>query len=335
MIYLQSKLYYLLAIVSCLGLTKRMSEYLKKYFTAGFALIVTLTIMLHPLSIDAFLGPNLFSGVIAFWILLEALFLQREGKALWAILISLIAGIFNIAYSLVPLYFFYKLTNDKKRKFIIPALVYVAFLGLYYYKLTLLSTHNPLSFLSSHLQSIVFPFYINFFTPSLLPFDFQQTLLGGFLLIVILWREEKNKTSRSYWFLIFLPLVGTMINQWTNSYKFWNEVVYSSSTYLSITFAFILMMAIHLPKKVFISYSLLTLIFSYNWASQWNPLSQLMKSSINNLPENYNEIVLVKRTLVWQLFNEEKYIEGKRVLKDLISEFPKNDALKKDLDALK
>jgi hypothetical protein len=126
-----------------------------------------------------------------------------------------------------------------------------------------------------------------------------------------------------------------LVHQWTGIYKFWDEVVFVSSNYLSITFAFIFMMAVHLPRRVFIAFSIATLVFSYLWGSQWYPMSRMMINSSISLPDNYKATKFVKRTIAWQLLNEERIIDGKKMLGEMLKEYPQDAELKKDYEAIK
>jgi hypothetical protein len=253
-------------------------------------------------------------------------------KLTWALLMMLASSACNIAYSLFPVYYFIKM--DKKKVHLVPILLYLLLLGFYFGKLILHSAHNPITFFTYFINYLTLPISINAFTPALLPFSPIAFSIALTVILLILW-GQRNKPYTQYFFpFLFLPVIGDLIHQWAKPYLFWSEVVFTSSNFLCMTFAFITTIAMLLPRKYFASYVILLTFLSWNTAIQWNPISNLLRQSVLNLPTDYKEIATAKRTLAWQLLNEGKNEEGKSLLTDLASEFPGNTQIKSDLKLL-
>jgi len=332
MIYSQSTLMYLLTIVTTLGLTKRLTQYLEAYFTPLFALLVSVTILLHPLSIDALMAPNLLNGAVAFWLFLEALFLMKEGNENGSFVLMILASVCNISYSLFPIFYFIQKRSKKTWIFV---LVYLVLIVLYYIKLWYPTFHNPVVFAAYFVQNLVAPIYMTALTPALLPLSLFSVISAALILLLIFWGEDRNKLSRFFWPLLFLPLIGSAVHQWTAPLNFWSEIIFNGSSFLCITFAFVTMVAIHIPKKAFVLYSCIMLFLSFNWAVQWVPLSKVMRLSVLNLPLDYPKSLEAKRALAWELIYEGKLIEGKNLTEELLKNNPGNQDLENDLLLIK
>jgi hypothetical protein len=334
MIYSQGTIFYIIAICLTLLVGVRLQAYLKEFFTSGFSLLVTITILLHPLSIDAFLAPNPIGGPLAFYIFLEGLFMLRKEKFEWAILLMILASIFNFAYCVFPLFFFFKHRATLK-KYLVPVLLY-AFIGFIYFKKHFLNgDHNPIIFYSLFFQNLLIPMSLSVIDYSVFPFNPMSTALSIVFILLFCWREQYDKRSRSFWPMLLFPIFGLTRHQWTEAHHFWDDVILTSSNSLCITFAFIVMLAIHLPKKIFALYVVVILLFSYDWAQERHPYSKVLEESIVNLPADYPEIATVKRVLAWQYLYENKKKKGSDLLNALSRENTKDKNLLKDLEVLK
>lgn len=330
MIYSQSTLMYLLTVVTSLGLTRRLVQYLETYFNPQFAVLVSATILLHPLSIDALMAPNLLNGVVAFWLFLESLFLMKEGHEKSSFGLMILASICNISYSLFPVYYFIR-NRSKTSLVLISALTYIVLIILYYIKLWYPTFHNPIVFASYFVQNLVAPIYLTNFTPAMFSFSIFSMVSAVLILLLIFWGEDKNKLSRPFWPMLILPLIGSVVHQWTEPVNFWSEFIFNGSTFLCMTFAFVTMVAIHIPKKAFVVYFCLMSFFSFNWAAQWMPHSRAFRESVLNLPQEYPKLLEAKRVLVWELIYEGKLIEGKMMAEELLKNNQGNKDLENDL----
>ncbi len=332
MIYHQTPLYYLLAVISSFGLWKRLTTFLQDLYPSSSAMIISAAILLHPLSIDAFLGPNLLHGTIAFWLLLESLFLMKSSKPEGALGCMVLAGLCNVSYSLIPVYYFFRLKPSKK--ILIPALVYILLLGFYFQKLSFNDFHNPISFLNSFYTNLIFPLSMNIYSASLFKINSFNLVSVMAISAFIVWGMQRQDKLKPFIPLLFLPLIGELIYQWDSKADFWSDIIFSGSTYLCITFAFIIFLAAYVPKKIFMVYFFLMLFFSFNWAYLWKSFPEVLNQSILNLPEDYPQMLKAKRTYAWQLMYEGKLIQGRSLLQDLYN-ISKDEEIKKDLEVLK
>lgn len=333
MIYNQAPLFYFLSIVITAILALRLNKYLKDFFPNSFSIVVALAILFHPLSIDAFLGPNFISGPLAFFLFLEALFFIKKENILGAIFLIMGAAACNLAYCLVPIYIFLKY-KKQLQQYLIPAVFYSLLLSIYLWKHLFLTPHNPIVFFSYFIMNLLAPLSLNIIDYSLFPFFASATILTVSVLLVIRWRQSFNSCSKQFWPMLFLPIIGSGFHQWSTPYRFWNNVLFSPSNFLCITFSFIVMLAIHLPRKIFIFYFAFILFFSVNWAFQWHPNSNLLEYSLNSLPSNYSELTTVKRVLAWEYLHEKNHKNGFELLRVISIENPELESLKKDLEVL-
>ncbi|MFA6237010.1 MAG: hypothetical protein WC635_06750 [Bacteriovorax sp.] len=307
-----------------------MKEYFTSVFDNELTWMVPLAILVHPLSIDIFLGPNLVNGALAFWFFIESLLQLNKKKVFYAVILIVFSSFCNLAYCFVAFYIFWKNRVELKRlKF--PAAIYLIFSLMYFYKYLLVLPHNPFVFFIYYLQTILLPIYLNLFSYSLYPFTLVSFLTAAAIVIIFLVRQQNDRRSRKYWPLLFLPSLGVLISPWNTHPQFWHEIIYTPSSYIVITFAFVTILAIHIPRTIFISYILLLILISINWGKSWIPLSGLLEMSIAELPPKYEQTATAKRLLAWQYLSEDKKEMGVDLLKKLLSSDPENENLKKDL----
>lgn len=334
MIYSQSLLFYLMTIVATLLCFRALKEFLNQYFDSRFAVLVAVTVLLHPLSIEALLAPNPIRGPIAFGLFLHGLNSVKE-KTLLGIFYFLMATVCNIGYGLFPVYFTI-LHRKELKHYLFPLIIYVAMFFWYAYKLLVNTVHSPVNFMSNMLIDAVAPLYISFFDFTILDwYSIPNLLIVIFSLVLLIILSRRNRKTLYFIPMLFFPILGNVLQQWIEPYKFWDEFVLKSSNYLSLIFGVIMIIALNIPRRFFIVYSVILLLLSANWAYMWFPQSQVIKESIIDLPAEYPMTLNAKRLLVWQLLYEKKIKEGTLLLNTLAKEHPENEDLKRDLERLK
>lgn len=333
MIFNQSLYSYLLAW-SFLGLIIfRLHSYFSEFFDKEFAWLVPLAIVLHPLSLDAFLAPNVISGGLAFWLFLESQFFLKQKKSLYAFLMIVLAGFCNFSFSFLSVYFFWKQREDlKKYKF--PFAIYLFFLCLYLYKHLLSTPHNPFTFIVYFLQTLILPMLLTIFNYSLFPFPWISLLVVLVVLGIFLWKQKKDNRSKEYWPILILPALSVLFQHWNGEYKFWHEILFTPSSYLCITFAFVTILAIHVPRYIFYTYFLILIIISVSWSRSWFPLSNLLEVSISDLPEHFEQTKYAKKILALQYSYEGDNNAAKAVIKELANTYPQDSELQQDYKTL-
>lgn len=335
MVYYQTVFTYLLSFIFTAILIFRLSAYLKNFFENKFSIVISLTVLLHPLSIDSFLAPNFLPGAIAFFFLIEGLHYLKKEKVGMALFLLLLSSVCNIYYTFFLLYIMYLhrsfFIHFKKYVF-----VFLVFLVFYFRNFILHTPHNPIIFLSYFIQNIFLPLSLTVFNYSLYSFNLMYFLLTVVFLLLALWRQQIHGKKIDHLFpLIFLPSLGVYFTQWTEAYRFWHEVLLTPSSYLCITFAFIVMMALYLPRVLFYIYFLLILIVSFDWGQRWVPLAGVIKYSISVLPDDYSYSLNAKRFYAWELIYEKKLVQGHQLLEALKIENPHNEEIKSDLEVFK
>lgn len=334
MIYSQSLLFYLMAAVATLLCFRALNEFLEQYFDTKFALLVSLTVLLHPLSIEAFVAPNPIRGPIAFGLFLHGLN-SLKVKTLLGIFFFLMATACNIGYGLFPVYFTILYRKELKNH-LFPLIVYLVMFLWYGYKLLVNTVHSPVNFISNMLIDAAAPLYISFFDFTILDwYSIPNLLIVLFCIALLVILTKRNKKTLFFIPMILFPICGNVLQQWVEPYKFWDEFVLKSSNFLVLVFGVVLIIAINIPRRFFIAYSLSILLLSANWAKMWFPQSEVIKESIIDLPAEFPQTLNAKRLLVWQLFYEKKIKEGTLLLNTLAKEYPENEDLKRDLELLK
>lgn len=334
MIYSQDFVFYLLAFILTIVIGIRLHSYLKEFFSSLFSAIVTLAVILHPLSIDAFLAPNFIAGSLAFLFFLESLIFLKKEKHAYALGVVVLASVCNLAYGLFPLYYVYTYRKQLS-KFYVPAGIYLYLFLIYFFKLFYLTPHNPLIFFSHFSLKVLAPFSLSFFDYSTFPFSPISAIISISLLIIFLRFQQIDSRSTRFWPMLFFPLIAVFSHQWIGPYQFWHEVILTPSNFLCITFALVVMLAIHLPKEIFVAYFIVILALSYDWGTRWSPTSNLIWQSVIDLPSDYKETLTAKRVLAWQFLYEKKTREAEEMLRALLVENPGNEDLNSDLKLIK
>jgi hypothetical protein len=334
MIYDQSFVMYFLSVLMTSILGLRLHTYLQDFFSSRQASIVTLSMILHPLAIDAFLAPNVVSGSLAFYLFIESLIMLKKEQYKLAIAFVILATVCNFSYFLFPLYFFFTFRDHLKNYFVLP-IIYSFLISFYFFKYLHLTFHNPFIFFSYFSLNVIAPFNLSVIDYSLYPLSNPRLDFTIALFLLFFWLQKSNPKSRTFWPMLFLPLLSLFCHQWVTPYRFWSAIIMTPSNFFCITFGLIMMMAIHLPKKFFSLYFVFSLALSIKWASVWFPYSRALEVSIENLPTNFQYKLEAKRILTWQYFAEKKVSKGEELLKILIKENSTDQILKNDLENLK
>lgn len=333
MIYHQSVYYYLASIFLVCLILVRLHTFYKDMFDSEMGWLVSLAIVLHPLSIELFLGPNLVGGALSFWLFLEALFLAKKEKYLLSLCLLFSAGLLNVAYTFVSFYFAWK-ERKKLKDFRVPILIYCFFSILYMSKNLLHTPHNPFTFFVYYVQTLIFPVFLTLFSYSLFPFSVSALVMVLLMFAILIFKQRSDPRSKSFWPLLFLPVLAVCFHPSNEGDKFWHEIVFQPSSYLCITFAFITILAIQLPRRIFLVYFFCLFWASFVWGRYWFPLSNLLEVAVTDLPEKFEHTINAKRILAWQHIREGHVKLGKTMIVELQELNPKNQDLINDLNVL-
>ncbi len=333
MIYNQNFFYYILTFVIAVIAFFRTSEYLKSYLDKYPAYVASLVILLHPLSLDIFYGPNFISGILAFYFFIEALHALKHEALYWAIGLNIVAAACNLAFCLFPIYFYY--INRKKLNFGFGIILYSLLLIVYYWKHLLLIFHNPLNFFSYFTINLILPTTLSNFHFGLFPFSDIRLVSAIFIFIIFYWRHTLHPIAKDFWPYFLFPFAGIFAHQWTGIYSFWDELMLYPSTYLCFTFGFITLLAIYIPRTYFYLYSTLIISYSLFILMHSFPLSNSIGQSVVDLPEGFKYSVEAKRVLAWQYLFENKDQRGYDILKILQNENPTNKDIATDIENFK
>ena len=114
MIYQQSFIFYFLAAITSLLTIFRLKNLFAYTFQKSFSTLLALIVVLHPLSIDAFMAPNLMAGGLAFLFFIEAQLYLKKENIKPAFLFLLLASLINMSYALFPIYTFFMYRKSLK-----------------------------------------------------------------------------------------------------------------------------------------------------------------------------------------------------------------------------
>lgn len=330
MIYSQTFLSYLFSVLLGLFIFFRLTFFFKDYFEKIFSVTIATAVVLHPLTIDAFTGPNTLAGPLAFAFILEGLFFLKKEHIKTGLFFLCLGSLCNIAYILLPLYFFI-LHWNKIREYTYVGGIYLLLISIYLFKHRLHGHHQPHIFLTYFIQNIFAPLTLNIFSFSLFNFSWFSTVFTIMIFCLFFMKLRKEKDVYLFLPFIFLPCVGVLYHPWQQKYEFWHEIILSSSSYYSIVFGMTALLAFCIPKKFFIGWSFFILIISFLWGIQWREISGLIEVSLNNLPPNFTEMVEAKRLLAWEFLFEHKNERGLSILQGLARENPRNFEIQSDL----
>lgn len=335
MIYSQDFYHYAFSLAAFILLAFRLRVFFSEYFTNSFSQIVISAILFHPLSIDAFFLPNVFTGALSFLLFIEAMILLKKEKPTIALFLFFLSSVFNIAYCLLPVYFFSR--NYHKLSKLLPlAVTYIVFLIIFILGNFLNGIHNPFVFFTYFIQALIVPYPVHVVNFGLFPFSKIAFTVSIFILFIFYFIQTRKKILNEYLPLLFLPLIGVILVPWSYGYHFWSDVFFSPSSYMVITFSFIFFLAQSIPKKAFYLYFFVTFLLSLYWITHFFPFSNAINASLENLPSGFaQDTTSIKRLLMKQYFFENKIEESKNLGLQLLIERPGNIDIKNDLIDLK
>lgn len=313
----------------------RLRVFLSDFFSNSFSQVVICAILFHPLSVDAFFLPNVFTGALSFLFFVESMIFLKKGKLFITLFFLLLSSVFNIAYCLMPIYFFTR-HYSKLSKLLPIAIAYTLFLIIFILGNFLNGAHNPFVFFTYYIQALLVPYPVHIVNFGLFPFSIIAFIASTFILVTFYIIQAKKKILNEYLALLFLPLIGVILVPWSYGYHFWSDVFFSPSSYMVITFTFILFLAHSIPRKVFYLYFFVTFLLSLYWIIHFFPFSNAISTSLNYLPTDFaQDTTPLKRLLVKQYFLEKKIEESKNLGLQLLIEQPGNIDIKNDLIDLK
>ncbi len=334
MIYSQQPIFYVLTLICAVFGFLRCQKYLLNFFTESMAWAVSFLVFTHPLSIDMFVAPNLIPAPLAFSVFIEALLMEKKEKYISTILLSALSALFNISFFFFPLYFIWKHRAQLKSLFF-PGLIYLFFGVIYLYKHLLIPFHNPLKFLSYFTLNLISPFSLSVFDFSFFPWSWLALSVLIFSFAFFLLRQKKETATKELWPYLLMFLCGINLQQWFEPYRFWHTVIFTPSNFICLTFVLLVFIAFHVPQKIVLPYFILCLFVSIDWGMSWNPYSNVLGRSLEELPDSFTETMNAKRVYAWEKLYEDKSLEGEKIIKELIKRNPKAEELKSDLELLK
>lgn len=330
MIVERSLLLYALSIFLGIFILFRLKFFLNKYCDSDLSWAISTAVMLHPQTIDTFTAPHFIGGVLAFSFCLEALICFEQTKNRLGLLLLAASSVCNLNYTFILFYFLW-INGKTLKEFIIPALMFVCFSCLY------LVSHLQdghilyvINFFVTFIENSFIPVKLNIFSYSYLPFSWSMTLAISILLTTLLLRQRKNTLFKYLYPTLFLPAAGIMFSSWTESYQVWSDVLVPHSNFLIITFAFVVLLALSMPRKIFYAYTLLLIYVSFQWTISSFPFSNLMENSLIALPESYKKTVEARNALAWQYYFENDFAKAETELKALLKTYPQREDLQKN-----
>ncbi len=334
MIFHREIIFYLFSTSVVILTLFRLRKFLSYYFDDFLSIFISLLILLHPLSIDSFLAPNLFAGSMAFLLFIEAQLAIKNGQLDLAFLFFGGTAFLNISYGLFPLYFY--ILHRKAFKKFLPIILFYSFLLLLFFTSHLLPTaHNPFLFLGYFIQNIIAPITPMIISYAIFPFHILPILLSVLLLLIFFLAKKKNNVISDFWPWIFLPIIGVLFSPWTEPINFWHDILYFPSSYLTITFSIIIISALLIPKKLLYLSCIFIFFFSLYWGRSWLTPSTFIASSLSQVPSDFhNDNLKFKRVLAKQFYDEKNYPNSQNVLLLLNNDFPENIEIKQDLEEL-
>jgi hypothetical protein len=335
MIYNQTFLSYFIAGFLTIVLIFKLTGFLNRFFNTEMSFVITITTLFHPWSIDAFLAPNLLEGPIAFLILIFAIEKLLDEQILFSQIIFILAGVFNISLTLIPIYIYIKKFKELKN-YTLYHLLYLIILFYYLRKHELMLDRLPLHFYIHYIQNIFFPITLSIFTYSLAPINFPS-MATVFLFVFLLWFNKRKELQKLYFLLPFsiLTFIGTMTTSWNEKYFFWKEVIFNPSSFMIVTFSTIILLALSIPKRIFYAYTFFIIFVSTFWGICWFPNSKILEYSKDNLPKDYSQIFYMQKLMAWQYLYEGDTQRGIQILDKLTLEYPKDQEILKELLYLK
>jgi hypothetical protein len=321
----------LLSYAATIILIWRLSSFFNLYFDQTLSNILTLIVLFHPLSIEAILAPNAIAGSLAFLLFIEGLIRIKRNSLNSAMILFLGASICNIGYSLFPIYYYNK-HKTKFQNYFPYYFTYLVLLVLFMFVRLLKHTHNPFTFFSYFIHNLIAPISVNIFSYSVFPFSLNIFILSMIIFGVLFYIQVKKKLGMDNLFILILPLIGIFFEPWTEQSFYWQEIIYSPSSYLPITFAFFFILAFFLPKSFFKVFIFVVLYFSIQWTTCFNSFSNIIETSIGNLPTDYSsELKNMKRVLSDAYFFEHRTKDALKVLEFLSLEFPNDPEIKEQI----
>lgn len=337
MIFQQTILNYLLSFIVASGLAFRLYRNFNIDFSSKVAATITALFILHPLNLESLLGPNFINGALAFWLLLEGINsskeFQKSNNEVWrAMLFFSLAGMLNIHYILIPIYFGYKLLKAHywKMIFLIPySLMAVCFL---YFNFSG-AEYNPLKYFTLFVVNIFAPLQTNFFHYGL--FSVNHYLYIFSFAIFILFIINKMKGQQKDEVVITLLICLTMsFRNFNFRTDFWTHLMGNTASYMFLTYVFCNFILHFLKEKIYIALGCFWLYLTFINVANFFPTSKYIESSFQQLPEEFSKFKDAQKVMAWQFLYEEKKTEGEKIIRQLILDNPNDQELKDQLDAI-
>lgn len=337
MIFQQTIIQYILAFIVTIGLAFRLFRTLNLDFSKRMAIIITSIFILHPLNIESLLGPNFINGSLAFWLLLEGIAtakeFQKSNIEIWKSMFYLtLAGTLNIHYVLIPIYFGYKNLSIRywKTLFLLPyALLAFCFLFFNFSGIE----YNPFNYFTLLTVNIFAPLQTTFFHYGLFPVPHSLYFFSLAILILFIFHKIKTKQKDELIVTLLICLTFSFRN-FNFRTDFWTHLMGNTSSYMFLTYVFSMFILQFLKEKVFIALGCFWIYLTLVSATNFFPTSKYIESSFQQLPEEFSKFKEAQKTMAWQLLYEGKKVDGEKIIRQLINEYPADQDLKDQLNAI-
>lgn len=299
----------------------RLVVFLKKNVDRNFAFLIAFATFMHPLSLDALLGPNLFFGLIPFYFLIEALIFHEKKSLFLSFLMILVSSFFNISHLGICLVFLV-INRNVFNKFKAPIFVFVLLSLIFLYKNLLPHFYHLYSFPAYFFQNILFPTFTTLSNYGLYAFPTYSFLTCLVLIIYIEFKCKGQFIFQRHLLVLFLPIMGVFFSNWNEGYRVWNDYFFRPSDFIAVTFVFIYYLASRIPRKIFLAYFVCLILASISWGSLWFPISNVLTISAGDLPEKFIDDKKVKMLLRDQYILEKNFKASREIdqtLEELIS----------------
>jgi hypothetical protein len=334
MIYTYSFLNYIVAGIILFLLIFRLNILLKYYFEKSYIQVIVCTILFHPFSIIAFFLPSQNLSLLGFLIFIEALIQYKKEIFNKSLVFFMLAGVLNLSLCLIPSYFFW--LNYKKLKKLAPAFfLYCVLLFFFLCGHLLRWTHNPITFFSYYIQSFFYPLKIDVVNPSLFGSSLENYIVCFLSIALILMLHKLKNYPKELFPLLCLPMVGIFFYPWNVTYAFWHEFIFPPSSFLAITFALTLLLALSISKRIFSLFFLASFVISLFWIPNLFPTSKVLEISRLNLSGNYTQLSFsLNRLIARNYFYENRPVDAKKLFLSLKNEKIDSPAIEQDLKDL-
>lgn len=334
MIYESTIFNYLISIFFFILCFNEMIKFSRTHLNSLNSYLLTICVLLHPLCLDALMGPNLFNGYVSFFFFLKYLNLKSsDDDQIYGINLSVIYLVFSVVFNLYNSFliiYHLKKTSLKNLNFKNQALLINTFALIILFSFKLFDPAiNVFSFFSNFLTTIFVPINITVFHFGLIDASLNMIILWGLFIFYYILSLEKNE----YYYLFIFSLIPVFMVNIVNinvGSEYWSKIIFYYSSLLSTVFLLLFYLSFKF-KKIFTYYSLVLICTSIFWTPFWIKKSTIVEQSFYSLPSNFQEVNTAKKTLAFQYAYDDRKELGLRLLQELVNDNFESKELTEDI----